>query len=239
MRWPAHTEAVWVERLGILAGPGVIEAGCVDGLQRVRRGAVGVRRREHVGRQGRVPLGRPAPLRDRPGSRPATSSWPGSATSTCSSRRASTRRRSRSTPWDGRAEVIDVAPGDLATYDAPLPRRHDRAPGAVHRAGRGGGSDVRATRLAAGPRRGAGGVAARTTASSSPRPASSASGSPAPSRPPDPAASASRPTRYPARVRVDDADWADVDLDPSALVAVAGPIVAWGGIGDAAQAPAT
>ncbi len=33
----------------------------------------------------------------------------------------------------------------------------------------------------------------------------------------------------PAVVHVRDADWADVDLDPSALVAVAGPIVAWGG----------
>ena len=29
---------------------------------------------------------------------------------------------------------------------------------------------------------------------------------------------------------VTDADWADVDLDPSALVAVAGPLVAWGGV---------
>jgi hypothetical protein len=34
----------------------------------------------------------------------------------------------------------------------------------------------------------------------------------------------------PGARRVRDADWADVDLDPSALVAVAGPIVAWGGI---------
>jgi hypothetical protein len=30
---------------------------------------------------------------------------------------------------------------------------------------------------------------------------------------------------------VEDGDWDDLDLDPAALVAVAGPIVAWGGVG--------
>ena len=34
----------------------------------------------------------------------------------------------------------------------------------------------------------------------------------------------------PGALVVHDADWADADLDPSALVAVAGPIVAWGGL---------
>jgi hypothetical protein len=35
----------------------------------------------------------------------------------------------------------------------------------------------------------------------------------------------------PATLVVEDADWDDLDLDPAALVAVAGPIVAWGGVG--------
>ena len=46
------------------------------------------------------------------------------------------------------------------------------------------------------------------------------------------------PTARPGSVRitrqgeptVTEADWPDVDLDPRALVAVAGPIVAWGGV---------
>ncbi len=46
------------------------------------------------------------------------------------------------------------------------------------------------------------------------------------------------PTERPGSVRisavgdatVEDSDWADLDLDPGALVAVAGPIVAWGGV---------
>ena len=41
------------------------------------------------------------------------------------------------------------------------------------------------------------------------------------------AACASRTVGTPT---VTEEDWAEVDLDPSALVAVAGPIVAWGGI---------
>jgi hypothetical protein len=38
------------------------------------------------------------------------------------------------------------------------------------------------------------------------------------------------PVPGPHVVRVTDDDWADADLDPAPLVAVAGPVVAWGGL---------
>jgi len=135
-----------------------------------------------------------------------------------------------SSPWEGRAEVIDVAPADLATFDGPLPAGTVARPELY-------------TALAAvvGPMYG--------------RPDSPAARAAALAAelPDDGVVVASPgligfwiartfPTARPGSVRItdaavdgalrlSDADWADLDLDPSALVAVAGPIVAWGGIG--------
>lgn len=135
-----------------------------------------------------------------------------------------------SAPWAGRAEVLDLAPGDLADHDGPLP------PGTLDRPAlytelaavvgplyeQAGSPPARAAALAASLRPGATLVArpglvgfwvARTF-----------------------------PTARPGSVRItadpvvgdvvvlEDEAWADIDLDPTALVAVAGPIVAWGGV---------
>jgi len=134
-----------------------------------------------------------------------------------------------SSPWAGRAEVIDVAPGDLATFDSTLPAGTTERP-ALYTAladvvgpmyDQPGSPPARAAALAADlPHDGVvvaapglvGFWIARTF-----------------------------PTARPGSVhitgddiggavRVSDADWADIDLDPSALVAVAGEIVAWGGL---------
>ena len=143
-----------------------------------------------------------------------------------------------STPWDGRAEVIDVAPGDLASYDAPLPRGSTERP-ALYTAlaavvgpmyEQPGSPPARAAALAASlPDDGivvaAPGLVGFWIARTFPTAR--------------PGSVRITTDEVPGALRVDDADWADTSLDPSALVAVAGPIVAWGGIGDEAQAPAT
>jgi thiamine pyrophosphate-dependent acetolactate synthase large subunit-like protein len=132
-----------------------------------------------------------------------------------------------STPWAGRAEVIDVAPEQLAAFDRVLPAGTLERPALY-------------TELAAvvGPMY-------DQPASPPARAAALAAALP------DDGVVVARPglvgfwiartfpTVRPGSVRittageatVDDADWADIDLDPSALVAVAGPIVAWGGVG--------
>ena len=147
-----------LSRLGILAGPGVVEAGCVDGLQAFARrvgcgvvntwGAKGVFRWDdplHFGTGGLqardfelAGLGDVDVL-------VTTGLDPAEVTST---------------PWAGRAEVVDVAPDDLASYDAPLPPGTTERPALYTALAAVVGSDVRAARLAAGPCRGAGGVAA-------------------------------------------------------------------------------
>lgn len=131
-----------------------------------------------------------------------------------------------STPWAGQAEVIDVAPTNLGTFDRPLPRGSLDRPALY-------------TELAAvvgpmydDPRS----PAARAAALA----ADVADDGIVVARPGLVGFWLARtfPTRRPGSIRiaddgaatVTDADWADLDLDPAALVAVAGPIVAWGGV---------
>jgi thiamine pyrophosphate-dependent acetolactate synthase large subunit-like protein len=131
-----------------------------------------------------------------------------------------------STPWAGRAEVLDVAPADLAGCTDTLPAGTTERPALY-------------TDLAAvvGP--------LYDQPDSPPARAAALAATLA-----DDAVVVARPgllgfwiartfpTARPGSVRitrhgaptVTEADWSDVDLDPSALVAVAGPIVAWGGI---------
>jgi thiamine pyrophosphate-dependent acetolactate synthase large subunit-like protein len=132
-----------------------------------------------------------------------------------------------STPWDGRAEVIDVAPADLGTYQGTLPTGTTERPelytalaavvGPLY--DQPGSPPARAAALAAAlPEDGmvvaAPGLLGFWLARTFPT-----------TRPGSILITAARPPT------VTEADWADVDLDPSALVAVAGPIVAWGGVG--------
>ena len=221
--------------LGILAGPGVVEAGCVEGLQAFARrvgcgvvntwGAKGVFRWDdplHFGTGGLqardfelAGLGDVDVL-------VTTGLDPAEVTST---------------PWLGRAEVVDVAPEDLASYDVPLPRGSTERPalytvlaavvGPMYEEP--GSPPARAAALAAAlPDDGivvaAPGLVGFWIARTFPtaRPGSVRITTDA----------------VPGALRVDDVDWADTNLNPSALVAVAGPIVAWGGIGDEPQAPA-
>ena len=131
-----------------------------------------------------------------------------------------------SAPWEGRAEVLDVAPGDLASFAGTLPAGSTERP-------------LLYTALAAvvGPMyQQPGSPPARAAALA----ASLPPGGIVVARPGLVGFWIARtfPTVGPGSVRittegvatVDDEDWADVDLDPSALVEVAGPIVAWGGI---------
>lgn len=133
-----------------------------------------------------------------------------------------------STPWLGRAEVLDVAPADLANFDRSLPAGSLERPALY-------------TELAAvvgpmydDPRSPAARAAALATAARAEEVVVARPGLVGfwiartfpTTRPGSVLVSSQRaPT-------VDDADWADLDLDPSALVAIAGPIVAWGGVLD-------
>lgn len=134
-----------------------------------------------------------------------------------------------SSPWEGRAEVIDVAPADLAMFADTLPAGTTERPGLY-------------TALAE--------VIGPMYQQPDSPPARAAALAAA--LPDDGVVIASPglvgfwiartfPTARPGTVRitgdavdgalrVSDEDWADIDLDPSALVAVAGPIVAWGGL---------
>jgi len=136
-----------------------------------------------------------------------------------------------SMPWDGRAEVIDVLPEDLATFDRALP------PGSLER-------PALYTELAAvvGPMyERPGSPPARAAALGAELPAEGV----LVARPGLVGFWIARtfPTSRPGSVRITtdhvhgpavmhlrDAEWADVDLDPSTLIAVAGEIVAWGGV---------
>src|SRR5688572_33167773 len=105
--------------LGILAGPGVVEAGCVEGLQAFARrvgcgvvntwGAKGVFRWDdplHFGTAG---------LQARDFELAGLGDVDVLVTSGLDPAEVTSR------PWDGRAEVIDVAPADLATFAGSLP----------------------------------------------------------------------------------------------------------------------
>jgi thiamine pyrophosphate-dependent acetolactate synthase large subunit-like protein len=134
-----------------------------------------------------------------------------------------------STPWEGRAEVIDVPPSDLGSFDALLPPGSTERPALYTELAavvgplydQPGSPPARAAALAASlPDDGivvavpglVGFWIARTFPTSRP------------------GSVVITTDDVPGAVRVDDADWADADLDPSALVAIAGPIVAWGGL---------
>lgn len=211
-------------RLGILVGPGVVADGCVGGLHAFADraqcgvvntwGAKGVFRWDdpyHFGTAG---------LQARDFELAGLGAVDVLVTSGIDPEEVTSR------PWEGRAEVIDIEPCDLASFDRPLPPGSNERPalytelaavvGPLYDDPR--SPAARAAELAASLRDGETIVArpglvgfwlARTF-----------------------------PTTRPGSVRitdegdatVHDADWADLDLDPSALVAVAGPIVAWGGI---------
>ena len=213
--------------LGILAGPGVVAAGCVDGLQRFARragcgvvntwGAKGVFRWDdplHFGTAGLqardfelAGLGEVDVL-------VTTGLDPAEVTST---------------PWDGRAVKPSRSTGATSTTSARLP------PGATERPAlytdlaavvgpmyqQPGSPPARAAALAAalpddGVLVAAPGLVGFWIARTFPT-----------ARPGSVRITADA---VPGAVQVHDADWADTDLDPRALVAVAGPIVAWGGI---------
>ena len=213
-----------MSRLGILVGPGVVTAGGVEGLQALARrvgcgvvntwGAKGVVRWDdplHFGTAGLqawdfelAGLGEVDVL--------LTSGLdPDEVTST---------------PWEGRAEVVDVAPADLGAYAGTLPAGTTERPalytelaavvGPLYE--QPGSAPARAAALAAAlpaddvliARPGLVGFwIARTFPTSRP-------------------GSVQITTR--GEVTVPDDEWDDVDLDPAALVAVAGEIVAWGGV---------
>ncbi len=213
--------------LGILVGPGVVQAGCVNGLQAFARrvgcgvvntwGAKGVFRWDdplHFGTAG---------LQARDFELAGLGEVDVLVTSGLDTAEVT------STPWDGRAEVIDIAPADLAGFDQVLPTGTTERPDLY-------------TSLAA--------VLGPMYAQPGSPPALAAAL--AAELPDDGIVVASPglvgfwiarafPTARPGSVRITrdhvegavdvlDADWSDVDLDPSPLVAVAGEIVAWGGV---------
>lgn len=241
--------------LGILAGPGVVRAGAVDGLRSLARrtgcgvvntwGAKGVLRWDdplHFGTAGLqardfdlAGLGDVDVL-------VTTGLDPAEVTST---------------PWDGRADVVDVPPSQLATFDRPLP------PGRVDRPalytelasvvgplyGVPTSAPARAADLAArladdglvvaGPGL-VGFWIARIFPTTRPGsvlvPATGDAGTAA-ALAGDLALHGRRVTFVtdsasvdaPAAVEVERWDPREVDLDPAPLIAVAGEIVAWGG----------
>jgi hypothetical protein len=213
--------------LGILAGPGVVEAGCVEGLQALARrvgcgvvntwGAKGVFRWDdplHFGTAG---------LQARDFELAGLGDVDVLVTTGLDPAEVTSR------PWEGRAEVVDVAPEDLATFDAPLPPGRTERPalytelaavvGPLYE--QAGSPPARAAALAASlPADGvlvaAPGLVGFWIARTFPT-----------ARPGSVRITVEPP---PGALVVHDADWADADLDPSALVAVAGPIVAWGGL---------
>lgn len=213
-----------MSRLGILVGPGILEAGGVDGLQAFARrvgcgvvntwGAKGVLRWDdplHFGTAG---------LQARDFELAGLGAVDLLITSGLDPDEVTSQ------PWEGRAEVLDVAPADLAGFSATLP------PGSTER-------PALYTELAA--------VVGPLYDQLDSPPARAAALAAAL---PDDGVVVARPgllgfwiartfpTARPGSVRitrhgqptVTEADWPGVDLDPSALVAIAGPIVAWGGI---------
>jgi thiamine pyrophosphate-dependent acetolactate synthase large subunit-like protein len=136
-----------------------------------------------------------------------------------------------STPWSGRAEVLDVAPRDLATFDARLPAGTLERPalytdlaavvGPMYE--RPGSPAARAAALAAA-------LAEDEVLVAAPGLVGFWIARTFPTVRPGSVRITSAPVTA-VRVRnVEDAEWDGVDLDPAPLVAVAGAIVAWGGV---------
>jgi hypothetical protein len=214
--------------LGILVGPGVVAAGCVDGLHVFADrfgcgvvntwGAKGVFRWDdprHFGTAG---------LQARDFELAGLGDVDVLVTSGLDPDEVTSR------PWQGRAEVVDVPPRDLAAWNGTLPAGTLERP-ALYTAlaavvgplyEQAGSPPARAAGLAASLPDGAtllarpglvGFWVARTFPTARPGSVRIAAGA-----------------AEPHEVVLEDDAWADVDLDPSALVAVAGPIVAWGGV---------
>ncbi len=230
-----------VRHLGMLVGPGVVRDGCVAGLQAFARrvgcgvvntwGAKGVFRWDdplHFGTAG---------LQARDFELAGLGEVDVLVTSGLDPAEVTSR------PWEGKAEVIDVAPSDLATIALDLP------PGSLERPAlytalaavvgpmyeQPGSPPARAAALAAAlPSDGlvvaepglVGFWVARTFPTS--QPGSVLVGDAAAAT----AAAAKRPVTFVTATPVDVPGagvdvWDDVDLDPSALIEVAGEIVAW------------
>lgn len=246
--------------LGILVGPGVVAAGCVEGLRAFARrvgggvvntwGAKGVLRWDdplHFGTAG---------LQARDFELAGLGEVDVLVTSGLDPAEVT------STPWAGRAEVIDVAPADLGGFDRRLPAGTTERPelysalaavaGPLY--DQPGSPPARAAALAAAlPEDGlvvappglVGFWIARTFPTARPgsvlvpaagQAAGRQEAAEAARRHPGPTVfvtdsleQLSGPRPVPG-TRVEVWGPGEVDLDPSALVAVAGPIVAWGGL---------
>ena len=215
--------------LGILVGPGVVRDGAVDGLRDLAR-RVGCGVVNTWGAKGVFPWDDPlhfgtAGLQARDFELAGLGEVDVLLTSGLDPAEVTSR------PWEGRAEVIDVAPSDLSALHRTLPRGSlDRPPLYAELAAvvgpmydQPGSPPARAAALAAdlaedGLVVAAPGLVGFWLARTFPtvRPGS--------------VCITTEPVIGDSVVRVRDEDWADADLDPAPLVAVAGPIVAWGGL---------
>lgn len=213
----------------MLVGPGVVRAGCVEGLRSFAR-RVGCGVVNTWGAKGVVPWDDPlhfgtAGLQARDFDLAGLGEVDVLITSGLDPAEVTSR------PWEGRAEVIDLDPSALAASAPVLP------PGSLERPelyealaavvgplyDRPGSPPARAAALAASlPADGvvvaAPGLVGFWIARTFPT-----------TRPGSVRITAAE-VQGPRVTRVLDDDWADADLDPSALIAVAGPIVAWGGL---------
>lgn len=215
--------------LGILAGPGVVRAGCVEGLQafahRVGCGVVNT-----WGAKGVFPWDDPfhfgtAGLQARDFELAGLGDVDVLVTTGLDPAEVT------SAPWEGRVEVIDIGPEDLADRELVLP------PGSLER-------PELYTALAAvvGPMyEQPGSPPARAAALAAALPADGLVvalpglvgfwiARTFPTARPGSVRITTDDVEGPSVVCVGDEDWGDVDLDPSALIAVAGEIVAWGGL---------
>lgn len=230
-----------MSRLGILVGPGVVRDGCVAGLHafadRVGCGVVNTWGAKGVFRWDDPRHFGTAGLQARDFELAGLGDVDVLVTSGLDPAEVTSR------PWAGRAEVVDVRPSDLATVELDLP------PGTLERPSlytalatvvgpmyeQPGSPPARAAALAATLPPGGLVVAdpglvgfwlARTFPTSEPDSVLIADAAAAV------AAARIRPVTYVTGTPVDVPDvdvdlWDDVDLDPSALVEVAGEIVAW------------
>ena len=136
-----------------------------------------------------------------------------------------------SRPWEGRAEVIDVEPAALAGLERRLPAGSlDRPPLYTELAAvvgpmyeQPGSAPARAAALSAS-------LAEDGLVVAAPGLVGFWLARTFPTRRPGSLRITADRVSGPTVVRVRDEDGADADLDPAPLVAVAGPIVAWGGI---------
>lgn len=240
-----------MSRLGILVGPGVVTAGCVEGLHalatRARCGVVNTWGAKGVFRWDDPRHFGTAGLQARDFDLAGLGDVDVLITSGLDHAEVTSQ------PWAGRAEVIDLGPAELAHFDEPLP------PGTLERPALytalaavvgplyevPGSPPARAAALAAGLAPGGLVVAepglvgfwiARTFPTVVPGSVlvPSSGGAAAAHHAAVAAASTGRPVTLIAAapvalpgVTVEVWDPAEVDLDPSALVVVAGPIVAW------------